>query len=105
MGRVQGKLWWMAAMCLGWAASAVAWAQSEPSAVTAANAVRPAVVLVESNEGWGTAFLVSRNGYLLTNNHVVQDSKKCYRNLSQSRTSGRDGGRHRRGERRGGAQG
>jgi S1-C subfamily serine protease len=42
---------------------------------TAASKLLEAVVTVESGVGTGTAFYVSREGYLLTNQHVVADAK------------------------------
>jgi outer membrane protein assembly factor BamB len=71
----------MVALCL---VAGSARAASVPDTVSR---VRPAVVMIEARSGeammWGTAFFVSSEGVLLTNNHVIQDAQHAtviYRN-------------------------
>lgn len=52
----------------------------------AAPALLTAAVLIESGIGSGTAFYVSRDGYLLTNQHVVADAKFVRVKLSGGRS-------------------
>jgi outer membrane protein assembly factor BamB len=81
-----GKLFAFAA----WAAAVVAAGAAgvaEAAATDVIARVKPAVVMIECNLGgataWGTGFFISQDGYLLTNNHVIQDAQRAtviYRN-------------------------
>ncbi len=58
-------------------------AQSVPATENIVAQVKPAVVMIETDRGWGTGFFVSCDGYLITNNHVLEDAQRAtviYRN-------------------------
>ncbi len=70
-----------------WAAAAAALVGAAGTAAAAPTdviaRVKPAVVMIETNVGWGTGFFISQDGYLLTNNHVIQGAQRAtviYRN-------------------------
>jgi S1-C subfamily serine protease len=48
--------------------------------------VKPAVVYIETNSGSGSGFIIDSNGYILTNNHVVDGAEYIKITLSDGRT-------------------
>ncbi len=60
-----------------------------PNWVELAKAVKPAVVNVtgrrDTGRGMGSGFIINADGYVVTNNHVVEDAEKVQVRLSDGR--------------------
>ena len=55
------------------------------SEVEAVAAARRSVVQVETDEGSGSGIILSADGYILTNNHVIEDSRRIFVRLPDGR--------------------